>query len=289
MNIKDKKKSIRFWDKNADSWQERAYGKAYFPISSERQNITVNMVLELAKNKRASIIDFGCADGELVRALVKKGFTNVIGIDNSKEMIRLAERKGKGKFFVADADNFNTEEKFDFVLAMGLIEYVLDIDKFFKSVKRILKPGGYAIIESRNKLFNLFSANKYTCQSDMGELVKELDSVKRFSPIINQKEIDRIIQRSFVPITLKGKRNKKKFGQYPFDLPQFTPQDIEIFSRRQGLKMKHVVYCHYHPFIPRYESQFPVIFNQIALSMRELGYTPLGATSCSSFIALIKK
>lgn len=310
MKQENKKDSIKYWDKYANAWQMMAYDKnkeyLNFPTSQQRQDITIQAIEKLAKNKNVSIIDFGCADGELVKALFKKGFTNVKGIDNSKKMIEAA-KKILGKeipginpdkvFFIDDADRFNKAETFDFVTAMGLIEYLLDIDAFFTKLNRILKPGGCAFIESRNKLFNLFSANQYTYQSLTKELIEELEDVKRFSPVNNQQQIEEIISKTFISIGKnlkeiktenKGKKTKK-FDKFPFQLSQFTPKEIEALSKKHELKLEHLVYYHFHPFLPKFEKDFPVIFNRIAFLMQPLGYTPLGATTCSAFIALIKK
>lgn len=309
MKKEDKKDSIKFWDEHAKVWQKKAYDKKgeylNFPVSQQRQDITIKKIEELAVNRNVSIVDFGCADGELVRALLKKGFINVKGIDNSEKMIETAKKMLKEEmmgidpdkiFFVGDADNFDKTEKFDFITAMGLIEYLLDIDQFFKNVKEILKPQGIALIESRNKFFNLSSANEFTCQSPLKELVEELKDAKRFSPINKDAEVEKVIKDTFITVGEDLKKfedkNKKKedetFGKFPFHLPQFTPKEMESFSLKQGLKMEYVIYYHFHPFLPKFEKDFPIIFNKIALNMQPLGCTILGATNCSSFIALIK-
>ncbi len=310
MKKKDKKDSIRFWNEHAEVWQEKAYDKKgeylNFPVSQQRQDITAQKIEEMADNKNVSIIDFGCADGELVRALLKKGFINAKGMDNSTKMIETAKKMLKEEmpdiepdkiFFVGDADNFDKREKFDFVVAMGLIEYLIDIDKFFQNLKSILKPGGFALVESRNKFFNLFSANELTFQSSLSELAEELKDAKRFSPVVSEQETEKAIKNAFISVAKnlekpakKSERNEMKiFNKFPFQLPQFTPKEIESFSQKQGLKLEHVIYYHFHPFLPKFENEFPVIFNKIALQMQPLGYTILGATVCSSFIALIKK
>jgi len=305
MKQEDKQDSIKYWDEHAHLWEGKAYDKdkqyLNFPVSQQRQDITVEAVEKMAKDKSASIIDFGCADGELVIDLLKRGFTNIKGIDNSSEMIETAKEKMRKEvsdlnpdkvFFVADADDFDEAEKFDFVIAMGLIEYLLDIDGFFGKLKRILKPNGCAFIESRNKLFNLFSANEHTVRSSMSELTEELKDVARFSPINQKDEVEKIAAKTFslVPENLKdiGGGETKKFEKFPFDLPQFTPKEIESFCHKQELKLENVVYYHYHSFLPKFEKEFPIVFNRLALLMQPLGYTPLGATNCSAFIALIK-
>ncbi len=310
MKKEDKIDSIRFWDDHAQLWEEKAYDKRKtylrFPTSQKRQEITIQNIEKLALNKKVSIIDIGCANGELVRTLLRKEFTNAKGIDNSKNMINTAKKElikelphldPDNIFSVSDADNFNVEKPVDFITAMGLIEYLIDIDGFFNKLYNILKPGGYVFIESRNKLFNLFSANEFTQESKIKELVKELKDIEKFSPIRDENEIEEIIRKTFISIgkSLENVEEKKeekettKFKKYPFKLPQYTPNEIEAFCKKSGLRLKNIIYYHPHPFIPKFENKIPKTFNRIALLMQLLGYTPLGATICSSFVSVIEK
>lgn len=309
MKQENKECSIKYWDQHASNWEKIAYDKKEeylrFPSSQQRQDITIKEIEKHAKTKKASIIDIGCADGELVRALVKQGFTNVCGVDNSKNMIELAKKKLKQEgfgvepneiFFVDDADHINQDEEFDFVTAMGLIEYVLDLNAFFVKLRNLLKREGCAYIESRNKLFNLFSSNKYTCESSIDNIVEELGNVERFSPVTDKNEIENIVAKSFISISKNLEqyssdktKELQKFEKFPFALPQFTPLELEVLCKKHGLNLKHVIYYHVHPFLPKFESDFPRLFNRIARFMKPLGYTPLGAAISSAFIAVIEK
>jgi 2-polyprenyl-3-methyl-5-hydroxy-6-metoxy-1,4-benzoquinol methylase len=310
MRKEEKKDSIGYWDRHAKNWERMAYDKEKkfmtFSSSGQRGEITIKEIEKLSGVKNTPIIDVGCADGNLVINLLKRGFKNVTGIDNSKKMIEVAKSALKKEapnndadriFFVADADNLDESTTFDFVIAMGLIEYLLDINSFFSKLSNILNPGGFALVESRNRLFNLFSANRYTYESDIETLVSELKDIKRFSPIRNKKEIESVVIKTAISIG-KAMDNKKpetgentstNFEKFPFKLPQLTPKEMEDMCNKNRLKLEYVIYYHPHPFPPQFEGSFPAIFNEIALLMQPLGYTPLGATICSSFIAVIKK
>lgn len=309
MKKKDKKYSIAYWNRHASDWEKMAYNKEKkylrFPSSEQRENITVKEIKKIASGKNVSIMDLGCANGELVRHLLRDGFKNVRGVDNSAKMIALAKQflkkempvlDANGIFSVYDVDSLKENESFDMITGMGIIEYLLDLNSFFSKVSQGLKKGGYAFIESRNKLFNLSSANRYTEESDIGTLVKSVRDSARFSPIQDKKAIEKIVLRTFVSIGGQLKtvipqksKKRKKFESYPFSLPQYTPQEIEAWCKKHSLKVKYVIYYHPHPFPPEFSQKFPQIFNRIALEMEPLGYTPIGATLCSSFIAVIEK
>lgn len=309
MKKKDKKNSIAYWNRHASDWEKMAYNKEKkylsFPSSAQRENITVNEIEKIAPGKNVSIIDLGCANGELVRHLLRDGFKNVRGVDNSAKMIALAKQFLKKEmpaidanavFSINDVDNLKENSYFDVITGMGIIEYLLDLNAFFSKVARGLKKGGYAFIESRNKLFNLYSANRYTEESDMATLVKSVRDSARFSPIQDKKAIEKIVLQTFVSIgdqlkTVTPQKSKEgnKFESYPFSLPQYTPQEIAALCQKHSLKVKYIVYYHAHPFPPNFSREFPQTFNRIALGMESLGYTPIGATLCSSFIAVIQK
>jgi hypothetical protein len=155
---------------------------------------------------------------------------------------------------------------------------------------------GTAFIESRNKLFNIFSANDYTSNiKDMPNLIKELDLIEYLSPI-QSKSTDRIVFETMAEISnglsskdLGSDIKKKSFRKYPFELPQYTPLEFVDLCKEANLTMKEVVYYHCHPFAPRYGIEFPQIFNKIGVLMQPLGYTPIGAIICSAFVSKIEK
>lgn len=310
MKEENKTESIAFWNRHAKNWEYRAYNKnkdyLNFPVSQQRQDITISEIQKIYPNKNISIVDFGCADGELVCGLIKNGYFNVKGIDNSEKMIKIAKNKLRQDNLKIDIDNifsnndvdtYDENNKADVVTAMGLIEYLLDINGFFAKLKNILNDGGYAFLESRNKLFNLFSANEFTAKSNISELVEELKDINRFSPINDENKINEIIRNiilnygadlEHIKSNEKSSQNET-FEKYPFNLPQYTPKDIEKFCEKNNLKLKYVIYYHPHPFRPSFEHSIPQLFNSLALYMEPLGYTPIGSTICSSFIAVIHK
>ena len=303
----NKPKSIEYWNKMAQEWKNKAHDPSArsFPTSQVRQDLTIREILRMNMIPNPRMIDLGCATGELVRSLVRKGFIKAKGIDNSPQMIEKAKnRLGEefpalnpdDYFVVADADTLPLGERYDYVIAMGLIEYVKDIKKFFKLLASLLAPQGIAFIESRNKLFNLYSANQHTldCSSEFKQLIAEMDETKKLSPIQTnyQEQVAQIfinIGEKIKTVNLGDYEGKINWDSYPFELPQYTPLELKELCEANGLELQETIYYHCHPFAPRYEKEFPVLFNTIALEMQPLGYTPLGMLMCSSLVVKIKK
>jgi 2-polyprenyl-3-methyl-5-hydroxy-6-metoxy-1,4-benzoquinol methylase len=306
MEIENKAKSINFWNRSAEKWGSMAYNKcgdyARFPTSEQRGNIVINEVKINSNNNNSLILDIGCANGDLLISLIDEGYLNVTGIDNSKGMIDEARKTldnkykdldGFNVFNVQDADSLDLQYKYDFISAMGLIEYLVDVDSFFEKIYKHLNSTGIALIESRNKLFNLSSANIYTLNSDINKLLKELENSKIYSQITDDYEVKTLVANVYNNINIDDNlidnKENLSFEEYPFNLPQYSPYELNLILEKSGLTIRHVVYYHAHPFPPIFQNPIGSVFNKIASEMQPLGYTSVGATMFSSFVAVVEK
>jgi 2-polyprenyl-3-methyl-5-hydroxy-6-metoxy-1,4-benzoquinol methylase len=80
---------------------------------------SIDLILEANVSKDAKIIDVGGGDSFLVDHLLRLGFSDVTVLDISSKAIekakeRLGENAAKVKWLVADASNFDSDEKYDF-------------------------------------------------------------------------------------------------------------------------------------------------------------------------------
>jgi len=296
----DKAESVKFFDDVAKDWKRMAYNTdkpaSIFPSSQLRQEIVVNEIKKNVK-KDAKILDIGCANGSLVIELIKNGYTSVKGIDSSPKMIEEAKLQLKNAgynlknvFEIEDIETLVAGEKFDVIIAMGLIEYLDDISWFFNNMYFLLRDEGKAYIESKNKLFNLFSANDYTLDSDIKKLMGELDKIEHLSP----KKLEDVAVETYVNIgnSLKEvdlKETNVVYRKYPFKLPQYSPIELKVNIDNHLLHMEKIIYYHFHPFPPRYRKNFPALYDALGVMMQPLGYTPVGALMCSAYVMVIKK
>lgn len=85
---------IRSWEENAGEWN-RLIDKA--KIAS--RNFTDNAILRFTFSLNGeNILDIGCGEGWLTRALANKGRT-VTGVDATAELIAKAKQKGPGHYY----------------------------------------------------------------------------------------------------------------------------------------------------------------------------------------------
>ena len=101
------------------------------------------------------ILEIGCGTCSHSILLSKKGY-NIMGIDNSNEMIKVARDKIKKKkiknitLYNQDAEKLNTitKRKFDALLLLfNVIGYIKDLDLFLFNIKKNLKTNSLLIFD----------------------------------------------------------------------------------------------------------------------------------------------
>jgi len=113
---------------------------------------TVSDIKKVITDKSISILDIGCANGGLLAALKRKGFSNLTGLDPSKACVSFVKRKiGIAAY---DGGLFNLEalsgKKFDLIVLTHVFEHVLDVKKALKNVVAHLNDGGLLYLEVPN-------------------------------------------------------------------------------------------------------------------------------------------
>ena len=100
----------------------------------------------------AKIIDIGCNDGKFLSHLRETGFTNLIGLEPTKNMSSIAIASGFKVFNnfldVSIADEIvSSEGKFDCVVIRQVLEHISNLESFGLAIQRLVKPGGMIAIE----------------------------------------------------------------------------------------------------------------------------------------------
>jgi len=183
------------------------------------------------------ILDLGCGNGRL-RAFFKNLDIEYIGIDFSKELIRLAkENKGlyleNQKFLIGSVLNLPfSANYFDKIFSIAVFHHIPSKklrELFLKEAKRVLKPGGFLILTVWNLYRKKFLKHhlKYSLLKMIGK--SKLDFKDIFHPWKNQKgqiiaqryihcftisELKRIVQNSGFKIKEIGFLEKQKSNIY---------------------------------------------------------------------------
>ena len=99
----------------------------------------------------AVILDYGCGQGRLSGELVELGYVNVLGVDSSPEMIRLAREEVPDAGFVEnDGEGVPCgDASLDAVLVFAVLTCIASDEKqknLLREFKRILRPGGLLLV-----------------------------------------------------------------------------------------------------------------------------------------------
>ena len=126
-------------------------------ISYIKENIINTFKLKNQEKplKNLKILDIGCGGGLLSEPMCRLG-ADVTGIDASKKNIQIAKLHAKKsnldiKYLSTSPENFKTEQKFDVILNMEIIEHVENINFFLKSCSSLLRKEGIMFIATINK------------------------------------------------------------------------------------------------------------------------------------------
>lgn len=117
-----------------------AKGRPYFhPLIIRR----IKEFLSLAE-PLSFALDVGCGTG-LSTVALKELARNVIGVDASEEMVALAARENRIKYFVAPAVNLPFEENEFDLITLSQVFHWLDKDQFLAEASRVLRPNGWLV------------------------------------------------------------------------------------------------------------------------------------------------
>tara|TARA_B100001093_G_scaffold484099_1_gene517212 strand:+ start:700 stop:1569 length:870 start_codon:yes stop_codon:yes gene_type:complete len=286
---KQQKQTQVFFEKEAKSWSLRAdFSTNKIPNTIIQRN---SFVIEMIKKyKKKKLLDIGCGSGDLC-FYASKITKQSVGIDFSSKMINIANKKFIKKnlsFIDDDIFNYQPKEKFDVISAVGFLEYLSfeEINKIISYCYDNLTKNGILILGSRNRLYNLFSLNKFT------EFEVKLKTYKRF--LKEAIDLNKLTLSKFL------KNNKSYFEETPFSQPtttgikvnvrnQFTPGQINSLLSKHNFKINEISPINYHPVSPaiynKGDKEIRKISNLIMMEKNKLALIPFS----SSFIISAKK
>lgn len=130
-----------------------------FVESEENTRREVDLVQKLTRMEPYDdVLDLGCGQGRHTVELCRRDFSAVVGVDNSKIVVRMARKrlleeglKG-GRFSQGDARALKfSDERFDAVLMLGNVlgafDKARDEEQVFSEVARVLRERGSAVFE----------------------------------------------------------------------------------------------------------------------------------------------
>lgn len=130
------------WAKSYNEDLLNEYGYSAHKIASAA-------LAEIVSDRQASIIDVGCGTGLVGLELVHAGFTNVDGIDISKNMLAEAEQTGVYRKLIwqdVEKDAVIADSAYDAVISVGSFGIGHMGPQAFGDLIRMASPGGPVVI-----------------------------------------------------------------------------------------------------------------------------------------------
>ena len=157
------KKEIEKFSNIAEEWWD-PIGKfkplhKFNPIRIKyiKDNLIKDFDLKNKKNPLSGlkILDIGCGGGLLSEPMARLG-AKVIGIDPSIKSIKVAKHHLKKsklniKYYSLSPEKFKSNNKFDVILNMEIVEHVENVDIFIKQSTKLLKKSGIMFIATLNQ------------------------------------------------------------------------------------------------------------------------------------------
>lgn len=182
-----------YFAKNNKEWIAGAYetGNYNYPVGKHRLRI-LKKILDGCDIKGKRVLDIGCGGGDITFLLASMG-GNVQAIDMSETMLETCKQRleaehpelnGEISFSREDIKSLSnkiTDEKYDLIVAFGLIGYLDSDEQFFEIIEGISKTNTRLILSCRNELFNMTSISDNTKREinsrNAIKLIDEIDAL----------------------------------------------------------------------------------------------------------------
>jgi cyclopropane fatty-acyl-phospholipid synthase-like methyltransferase len=148
-------------------WGEHLHHGYWIRRNESKEEAQLQLIEHLAQLSNikpgSDILDIGCGFGGSSLYLAKHYDATVTGITISPVQVEMATqaaaaRQVDAKFLLMDAEAMNFQRKFDVLWSVESISHYQNLEAFFASAAKLLKPGGSFAITDWFKKENLTSA-----------------------------------------------------------------------------------------------------------------------------------
>jgi 2-polyprenyl-3-methyl-5-hydroxy-6-metoxy-1,4-benzoquinol methylase len=127
-------------------------GSGENPLDRKRLKDTAQQIASYLRNPKARILDVGCANGGLLRALQDANHDNLCGIDPSPRCVKNTRKLGIAACLASDSPPPFHPYRADFIILSHVLEHVRDLNETIQRIDRMLAENGTIYIEVPNAL-----------------------------------------------------------------------------------------------------------------------------------------
>jgi 2-polyprenyl-3-methyl-5-hydroxy-6-metoxy-1,4-benzoquinol methylase len=232
------------------------------------------LVQRLSALQLKSVYEVGVGEGTPLATMASMGF-RVAGCDIAEAMVKKAKENFSAHGLAADLIQWGdiqdsatlagqlADGQFDAVIAAGVLPHVANDRLALTNMGMLIRDGGRMFVEFRNKLFSLFTFNRYTKEFILNDLLRNVSSDVK---AVVAQELDKR-----VAIDLPPKRNVSPDGSAPgYDgiLSKFhNPFELTELVERSGFKDIRIHWYHYHPAPPMLEGRLGAEFRKAGMAL----------------------
>jgi SAM-dependent methyltransferase len=130
-----------YFDSIAERWDRWQGHNRYY-------HKNVHHLFQFLISQHASVLELGCATGDLLNALQP---SVGVGVDISSQMVQLAQKKyPRFIFHTMNAEQLSLDQKFDYVIMSDLVGHLHDIQQALEKTQNVMTPRSRLIITYYN-------------------------------------------------------------------------------------------------------------------------------------------
>jgi len=269
--------------------RDRLYDlSASYPANYFRLQLLLNSFFSKGIKR---VIEVGVGEGTPLSTLGKAGI-DIWGFDISAHMVKKSKENmvkngmDPNQIFWGDIQDPATyahalkDGQFDGLMAMGVMPHIGNDDMVLRNISRLVRPGGSVFIEFRNKLFSLFSFNRYTADFILNDLLAGVNSEIKDAV---RKDLDSRLKMDMPPI--RDKMEDSDAPGYDAIMSRFhNPFEVSELFRKLGFRDIRLLWYHYHPALPHLEKNMPELFRREAIRLEHESSGWRGYFLCSAFV-----
>lgn len=259
------------------------------PANFFRLQLLVNAFIEKGIKR---VIEVGVGEGTPISTLAAAGIETA-GFDISHNMVDKCRETLKSKGLrhdniiwgdVQDPTSYTplmADGQYDGLMAMGVMPHVRNDIQSLTNMRTMVRPGGSVFIEFRNKLFSLFTFNRYTYEFIMDDLLA--DVAPKMKKIVGENLKKRLEMDKPTP-RVEHDEDADAPG-YDAILSKFhNPFEVLEMFEQTGFEDAKLLWYHYHPAMPYLTDEDKTLFRDEALKLEHEASGWRGMFLCSAFV-----